>query len=550
MTIDPGPAYTPYQEPEHEGLFRRILGKVATSMAGDQTWKVTKDADGNVTAAPVQSTEGEKWGRIAATLLGGLAKGLPESFGPGGAARAASAGIQTGLQAGQKNFQDADTQVTAEQRQQEAAANNALLHQRHYMGMLTSQQLKGQIAEADAKILGDYDTAISGTPNARDFGTITGYNDLKRIHDSNPEFFKSHTNLQLKSLPVRAKDGSFELHAVATDPGWDLQRVGKGQYRLKLNVDPKTGEPSLEREDVAEGSDTNGKLALFNTAEVAKYIDSHNKWTDSQTRKQVASDRAEDAKQRADDREQARLDRKENQEANRDLRREIANANRSVTPQAASNWGELLADPTSGVTLAQVPIAQRQSVIDQMKTSGQKMAHPLTAKELERSDLAKNTVSNIERMQQILTARPDMFGPAGYGKTKLAQFIKGGDPDALAYQTAASLANLPAVGIHGVRGKYALEDIAKLDSNLYLNPEAMKAVLGEIHRSASEFARTGGRDIKTNADGAQPAGNTSQAARVPSPASIAGDPSWTTDGKGNFMHYNGKEWVKATPPAR
>jgi hypothetical protein len=373
-TLDPGPQYIPYQEPQHESWWRQILSKTATSMAGDETWKVKKSPDGTVEMQRTPSTEGEKWGRIAATLLGGLAEGLPRSFGPAGAANAASAGIQTGLQAGQKNFQDADTQATAEQKQQEAAANNALLHQRHYMGMLASQQLKGQITDRDAQILSQYDEAISATPNARDFGTITGYNDLKRIHDSNPEFFKSHTNLQLKSLPVRAKDGSFELHAVATDPGWDMQRVGKGQYRLKLDVDPKTGEPSLTREEVAEGSDKNGSLALANTAEVAKFIDAHNKWTDSQTRKQVAYDREEDAKQRSQDRQDALDVRRDEIQArhaeaaeNRDLRREIANANRPSPDDFANEIPAILRGDTKAPppgSRSPVAMAKRQAVFD------------------------------------------------------------------------------------------------------------------------------------------------------------------------------------------
>ena len=61
------------------------------------------------------------------------------------------------------------------------------------------------------------------------------------------------------------------------------------------------------------------------------------------------------------------------------------------------------------------------------------------------------------------------------------------------FVTDMHLANLPAVGIHGVKGKYAVEDLAKLDSDLYTNAEAMGRILSDIHRSAQEFSASGGR---------------------------------------------------------
>ena len=322
--IDPGPAYTPYEEPHHEGLFRRILGSVASAMGGDTTWKVTEKPDGTVIKEPIPSTEKEKWGRIAATMLGGLAKGLPQSFGPAGAANAASAGIQTGLQAPQKWSQDADAQATEDQQRVMRNGQNAAIQQNLYRGMLQNQQLEGVINEGDAKLLSEYNDAILATPNARDFGVVGGYDDLKRVYSTNPDFFKSHTNLQLKVTPIRDSKGKFVLHAVATDPGWDGQRVGKGAYRLFTDVDPETGEPTLKREDVAEGSQKNGTLALANQAIVEQYVKMHNAFTDTQTRKQAAADRKLDAEQRSKDRQDAIDQRRDDAAANRDLRRDLA----------------------------------------------------------------------------------------------------------------------------------------------------------------------------------------------------------------------------------
>ena len=57
------------------------------------------------------------------------------------------------------------------------------------------------------------------------------------------------------------------------------------------------------------------------------------------------------------------------------------------------------------------------------------MAKPLTGAELTRADLAGNAIHNIEEAQAILKRRPDMFGPAGYGKSKFQELLAGGDPD-------------------------------------------------------------------------------------------------------------------------
>lgn len=173
-------------------------------------------------------------------------------------------------------------------------------------------------------------------------------------------------------------------------------------------------------------------------------------------------------------------------------------------PGAIQNWAKLVTDPMSGVTLKDVPAQARGAVINSVAQSGQKIAKPITSEELKRMDLANNAVMNIEEAQSILAKRPDMFGPAGWGKTKFEMAVAGGDPDALRYQAAINLANLPAVGIHGVRGQWALEDLAKLDGNLYLNKDAMAAVLSEIHRSASEFQKLAGRRTEASSTGAQP----------------------------------------------
>lgn len=162
-------------------------------------------------------------------------------------------------------------------------------------------------------------------------------------------------------------------------------------------------------------------------------------------------------------------------------------------PATVANWGRLVTDPSSGVNLVGVPAAARSAVVKWAADNGKVISKPLDADELKRADLAGNAVNNITVAKDILKNRPDMFGPAGWGKTKFEMALAGGDPDAVKFQAAITLANLPAVGIHGVRGQWAVEDLDKLDGNLYLNPASMTNVLDQIDRSAGEFQKMGGR---------------------------------------------------------
>jgi hypothetical protein len=179
------------------------------------------------------------------------------------------------------------------------------------------------------------------------------------------------------------------------------------------------------------------------------------------------------------------------------------------------HWAPLLSDPSSGVTMRDIPNKERDSVVGYMNQNGLRIAHPLTAQELNRSDLAHNAVDNANAALDIVKRRPDMFGPAGFLKSKFRKALAGGDPDAQDFLTNIALTNLPAVGIHGVRGKWATEDLGKYDSDLYLNSESMTRALNDIIRSSSEFGHLGGRRL----EGGAPANAPKNAAPTRAPLS-------------------------------
>lgn len=170
----------------------------------------------------------------------------------------------------------------------------------------------------------------------------------------------------------------------------------------------------------------------------------------------------------------------------------------ATDPAFIANAGRLVTDPSSGQTITNYPMASRPAIIKWAADNGKVISKPLTPAEWQRSDLASNAVSNIDAAKAIVARRPDLFGPAGWGGNKFKTALGEKDPDAADFVADITLANLPAVGIHGVRGKWALEDLEKQDGTFYQDPAAMNAVLNDIDRSANEFKDMGGRRPQTS----------------------------------------------------
>jgi hypothetical protein len=245
---------------------------------------------------------------------------------------------------------------------------------------------------------------------------------------------------------------------------------------------PSKGLKALKNSDGTYQRDANGQLVLRNMtlSDLKNNPELAQKWDENQAKinLQVAEAKATKVRSAV-------------AEGNLAIRREQMSL--LAAPGAIQNWAAAVSDPSTGVTLAQVPAMARGAVLNAVASSGRRLTKPLTSDEIKRSDLAGNAVDNLKAAQSILARRPDMFGPAGWGKTRFEMALAGGDKDAIDYLADVKLANLPLVGIHGVRGKYAIEDFEKLDSNLYLNADSMNFALTDAIRSSSNFMGMGGR---------------------------------------------------------
>ena len=197
------PSETPPNNPDverhyHEGKLHHVLGRiagdVASTLTGPETWHITRDPKtGDVSAVQQPSTLGEKWGRIAATALGGLAAGLQNAQGPGGFARAAGAGIQSGLQQPQQQQQQAQQQADFDNKQLMFKANHVALDQKIIQNAEAMRQQNITFAEGQADRLNAIQKDRALADGYEDVGDFEGVKDLPSFTTKFPQALKGHT---------------------------------------------------------------------------------------------------------------------------------------------------------------------------------------------------------------------------------------------------------------------------------------------------------------------------------------------------------------------
>lgn len=284
---------------------------------------------------------------------------------------------------------------------------------------------------------------------------------------------KPATGGQLLSAQAKAGDRVLKAEKLANDVGLNTEKMVENMRKQSGLMPVRDDKGSIQRNPDGTMKTRNLKTEEMTPEEYARLQDVR-----AQTDLRTAQAKAAPVKARAQMMNAERM------------RTEKVQASQPAYVQA---WAKVLTDPTQKATIAQVPSAARGAVLQAIQGQGGKLAIPLSGDEIKRMDLATNAIHNIEKMQSILDKRPDMFGPSGWMGTKFEQAVSGGDPDAVDFLAAKTLANLPAVGIHGVRGKWALQDLDKLDGNLYLNADSMRNVLSDVHDSAKQFQNVAGR---------------------------------------------------------
>jgi hypothetical protein len=216
----PGMSYAPqgaHMDPElqaasvHHGRLATALNAVGNILGGARNYNLQTNPDGTVDIQPVESTPGQKWGRIAAAALQGAATGFAAGQGPGGQARAFAAGLDRSMAATQaqqdKTLQEAQRQENQNRQRQLFNANMAMTHQQLIKATFDNQASKVRFGQEQVKFATDLKKQLNdmGATLAGDYSTP---DELYAHANGNPQAIDAHVGKNGMLVPVPTYDAS------------------------------------------------------------------------------------------------------------------------------------------------------------------------------------------------------------------------------------------------------------------------------------------------------------------------------------------------------
>lgn len=325
-----------YQDPEmvagahHQSWLAHVMDTVGSILGGDTTLHVTKHPDGTVTVDHDPSTEGEKWGRVAAAALGGAAKGIAVGQGPGGPARAAAAGIQSGLQQPQQRLDEANKEASVQNQQMQFAANKALTQQQIAMNTFKMAQMDTALTQEQSDRANEVTDWVLSNPSNAKVGDFKSMKDVIDYENTHGDLIKNHTTSGFHTEMIQGPDGKPKVALFTVDQNWLKQKNDKDVTYKELQPGDTLDAPmKLVDHLIKAGSMTNGDLSLAQEAQTKKI-------GDYQIKVQELKDKTDATKQAAADRAEARRDTQEYRQETLGLRRDIASGKMGTgyTPSA------------------------------------------------------------------------------------------------------------------------------------------------------------------------------------------------------------------------
>lgn len=211
----------------------------------------------------------QQWARIGADALRGAAAGLANGQGPGGPERAAAAGIQTGLDAKQKMFDEQDQAAQKDYENQRQAKLDRANDQ-----INTAKLVAAQLANTRMQVDGtheDIDWSEKRQQQLHDSGArLVGYaqnvSDLARIQrEDEQDLLKNHFHANTYiTVPQYNSDGTAAGIAIyAKAPGWGDQLADKGTT-IPIWVPPaKPGDPPTRKDVTPTVPMTNDQVQSY-----------------------------------------------------------------------------------------------------------------------------------------------------------------------------------------------------------------------------------------------------------------------------------------------
>lgn len=255
----------------HHSRLAGLLDAVGGILGGNQTLRMVKNPDGSVDLQQVDSTRGEKWGRVAQAALRGAATGFAVGQGPGGAQRAAAASIQQGMAEPQvqkdKTIAEADHYNDQNQKRQLFNANMASMHQQlvkaQFDNMAAPVRFSKELTQ-NALELRDQVTKMGGEMIA-EYSTP---DELAAHVNSSGQIMDAHLGNSGMLMPITTydKDGKVtggQIWHIPEDKRYQLNTAPQKVPFTKINND---GTTETTFTDVPKGMMTNEQLMGAQTA--------------------------------------------------------------------------------------------------------------------------------------------------------------------------------------------------------------------------------------------------------------------------------------------
>ena len=142
-----------------------------------------------------------------------------------------------------------------------------------------------------------------------------------------------------------------------------------------------------------------------------------------------------------------------------------------------------------------------------------------TADEQRRSDLTENLNENLSALEEIISRRPELFGPLAGRWSELRGKFGSDDPDIGALQTIEHQLGMAQISAHGMRSAQGIQTAAdSIMNHMHSSPRALMGAIEAARNSVSTF--TGDVDRKTGAAPSQSGAPKGAAAKPDDPLGI------------------------------
>ena len=219
----------PVVHPVRRSGLAGIVDEIRDAIAGKTQTNIGTDAQGNKYVKTTDLTGGQKWARIASTVLHGAAAGMANGQGPGGAGRALAAGVNVADKQteAQKNL----TKEQQEEVKKDQLDKFNMIKLKHDVAAsafaLTRMQVK---ASQDDITFAQQQNERERTLGSADLGIFKDPADLASVQQKDPQFWKNVYANNVVTVPeIDPETGKRNgIHVYLRTPGIGSQLAPKG----------------------------------------------------------------------------------------------------------------------------------------------------------------------------------------------------------------------------------------------------------------------------------------------------------------------------------